>query len=116
MYSAIINENNNSSGNIWKLFKEIGISKQKSNAPNSTVKINGQETEDHNIMANAFNKFFVSVASDLKEHISKSNFEKLKTLCNNKIPVGTVFIIREVSKETVEKIKKTYRGVKSYRV
>ena len=101
-YSAIINENNNNPGSIWKLFKEIGINKQKSNASISTVKINGQETEDHNKIANAFNNFFVSVASKLKEPIEHSNFEKLKTFCNNKIPDGTVFTIPEVSKETIE--------------
>ena len=50
--------------------------------------------------------FFVSVASNLKEPIENSNFEKLKTLCNNKIPDGTVFTIPEVSKESVEKILK----------
>ena len=56
-YSAIINENNNNPGSIWKLFKEIDINKQKSNASILTVKINGQETEDHNKIANAFNNF-----------------------------------------------------------
>ena len=105
-YPAIINENNNNPGSIWKLFKEIGINKQKSNASISKVKINGQETEDHNKIANAFNNFFVSVASNLKEPIENSNFEKLKTFCNNKIPDGTVFTIPEVSKESVEKFFK----------
>ena len=57
-YSAIINENNNNQCSIWKLFKEIGINKQKSIASISKVKINGQETEDNNKIANAFNIFF----------------------------------------------------------
>ena len=34
-YSAIINENNNNPSSIWKLFKEIGINKQKSNTVDS---------------------------------------------------------------------------------
>ena len=90
-YSAIINENNNNPSSIWKLFKEIGINKQKSNTSISKVKINGQECEDHNKMANAFNKFFVSIASNLKEPIENSNFEKLNTFCKNRVPDGTFF-------------------------
>ena len=72
----------------------------------STVKINVQEIEDYNKISNAFNNCFVSVASNLKEPIKNSNFEKLKTFCNNKLPDGTEFTIPEVSKETVEKFLK----------
>ena len=105
-YSAIINENNNNPSSIWKLFKEIGINKQKSNTSISKVKINGQECEDHNKMANAFNKFFVSIASNLKETIENSNFEKLNTFCKNRVPDGTFFTIPQISIETVEKFLK----------
>ena len=77
-YSAIINENNNNPGSIWKLFKEIGLNKQMSNASISTVIINGQETEDHNKIANAFNIFLVSVVSKLNEPIENSNLKNLK--------------------------------------
>ena len=105
-YSAIINENNNNPSSIWKLFKEIGINKQKSNTSISKVKINGQECEDHNKMANAFNKFFVSIASNLKEPIENSNFEKLNTFCKNRVPDGTFFTIPQISVETVEKFLK----------
>ena len=34
-YTAIIDENNNNPSSVWKLFKEMGVNKQKSNA--STV-------------------------------------------------------------------------------
>ena len=105
-YSAIINENNNNPSSIWKLFKEIGINKQKSNTSISKVKINGQECEDHNKMANAFNKFFVSIASNLKEPIENSNFEKLNTFCKNRVPDGTFFRFPQISVETVEKFLK----------
>ena len=36
-YTAIIDENNHNPGNIWKLFKEIGINK-KSNASTTSLK------------------------------------------------------------------------------
>ena len=105
-YTAIIDENNNNPSSVWKLFKEIGIKKQKSNASIPTLKINGKETDDHTIMANAFNKFFVSIASNLKEPIENSNFEKLKAFCHNRVPEGTIFSIPEISKEYIEKFLK----------
>ena len=57
-------------------------------------------------MANAFNKFFVSIASNLKETIENSNFEKLNTFCKNRVPDGTFFTIPQISIETVEKFLK----------
>ena len=65
-----------------------------------------EKTDDHTIMANAFNKFFVSIASNLKEPIENSNFEKLKTFCDNRVPDGTIFSIPEISKEYIEKFLK----------
>ena len=51
-YTAIINENNNNPSSVWKLFKEIGINKQKSKASISSVKIDGEETEDQMLSTN----------------------------------------------------------------
>ena len=87
------------------MFKEIGIKKQKANASIPTLKIDGKETDDHTIMVNAFNKFFVSIASNL-EPIENSNFEKLKAFCHNRVPDGTIFSIPEISKEYIEKFLK----------
>ena len=84
----------------------MGIKKQKSNASIPTLKMNGKETDDHTIIANAFNKFFVSIASNLKEPIEYSNFEKLKAFCHNRVPEGTIFSIPEISKEYIEKFLK----------
>ena len=66
----------------------------------------GKETDDQTNMANAFNKFFVSIASNIKEPIENSNFEKLKAFCDSKVPEETVFSIPEVSKEYIEKFLK----------
>ena len=105
-YTAIIDENNNNPSSVWKLFKEIGINKRKSNVSIPTVKIDGEEAEDPTIMANAFNKFFVSIASNLKEPIENSNFEKLKAFCDNQVSDGTIFSIPEISQEYIEKFLK----------
>ena len=105
-FTAIIDENNNNPSSVWKLFKEIGVNKQKSNASIPTIKIDGKETDDQTAMANAFNRFFVSIASDIKEPIENSNFEKLKAFCDSKVPEETVFSIPEVSKEYIEKFLK----------
>ena len=67
-------------------FKEIGVNKQKSNASIPTIKIDGKETDDQTTMANAFDRFFVSIASNIKEPIENSNFEKLKAFCDSKVP------------------------------
>ena len=53
-------------------------------------------------MANAYNKCFVSIASNLKEPIKNSNFDKLKTFCDNIVPDGTDFTVPEISKEYIE--------------
>lgn len=105
-YTAIIDENNNNPNSVWKLFKEIGVNKQKSTTSIPTVRIDGKETEDHTIMANAFNKFFVSIASNLKEPTENSNFDKLKAFCDNQVSDGTVFTIPEISIQYVEKFLK----------
>ena len=105
-YTAIIDENNNNPSSVWKLFKEIGINKQKSNTPIPTVRIDGKETEDHTITANAFNKFFVSIASNLKEPTESSNFDKLKAFCDSQVPDGTNVTIPAISIQYVEKFLK----------
>lgn len=104
-YTAILNENQNNPGSIWKLFKELRVNK-KSKAPITSLKINSKETEDCNEIVNEFNKFFVSIASNLKEPTEHSNFDKLKTFCDGKVPPGMCFSIPEISKEKVQKFLK----------
>lgn len=64
-------------------------------------------------MANEFNKFFVSIASNWKEPIETSNFDKLKKFCDSKVPEGILFKSPEISKEKVEKFLKNIDITKS---
>ena len=105
-YRAIIDENNNNPGSIWKLFKEISINK-KSNATISSLKVDGKEIDDNFEIVNEFNKFFISVASNLKEPIETSSFDILKTFCDSKVPEGNLFTIPEIHKEKVENFLKS---------
>ena len=100
-YRAIIDENNNNPGSIWKLFKEIGINK-KSNATISSLKVDGKEIDDSFEIVNEFNKFFISVASNLKEPIETSSFDILRTFCDSKVPEENLFTIPEISQEKEE--------------
>ena len=70
-YSALINENNNNPGSVWKLFKEIGIKRKNNTSKIPSLKNGNKCTEDNFEMATQFNNFFVSVASKLKEPVEK---------------------------------------------
>ena len=50
-------------------------------------------TDDSFKTASEFNKFFVSVASNLKEPVINSDFNKLKDFCNSKVPKDVHFDI-----------------------
>ena len=102
-YSALINENNNNPGSVWKLFKEIGIKRKNNTSKIPSLKNGNKCTEDNFEMATQFNNFFVSVASKLKEPVEKCNFEKLKDFCNSKVSDGVQFNIPEVTRDKVLK-------------
>ena len=102
-YSALINENNNNPGSVWKLFKEIGIKRKNNTSKIPSLKNGNNCTEDNLEMATQFNNFFVSVTSKLKEPVENCNFEKLKDFCNSKVPDGVQFNIPEVSRDKVLK-------------
>lgn len=105
-YTAIINENNKPS-NVWKLFREVGASKKNASASVFSLNVNGQKIENHEEIANEFNNFFVTVASKIKEPIQHSNFKKLRTYCDKKVPKDIYFDIPEITKCQVEKYLKT---------
>ena len=105
-YRAIVDENNNNPGSVWKQFKEIGINK-KSNATISSLKVDGKEIDDSFEIVNEFDKFFISVASNLKEPIKTSSFDILKTFCDSKVLEGNLFTIHEIHKEKVENFLKS---------
>ena len=106
-YSEILNENSNNPASVWKLFKELGASKQRGNSNVFSLKINDHLIDDSKGIAEEFNNFFVKVASRIKEPILPCKFDKLQQLCNEKIPPDTYFSIPKISHEKVEKYLRT---------
>ena len=102
-YSALITENNNKPGSICKLFRKIGIKKTNRNNNIISINIGNDCTEDRFKIASEFNKFFVSVASNLKEPVINSDFNKLKDFCDSKVPKDVHFDIPAISRDKVLK-------------
>ena len=65
------------------------------------VKINDKTIDNLSEISSDFN-FFVSVASKIKEPIAPSNFDRLRTFCNEKLFENTSFSIPTLSHEKVE--------------
>ena len=102
-YSEIINENDKNPASVWKLFKELGASK--SNIGNSilSLKIDDKTIENPSEIASEFNKFFVSVASKIKEPIMPSNFDRLTMFCDQNLRGSSPFSIPNIEYDKVEK-------------
>ena len=99
-------ENNNQPSNVWKIFKELGATKNKSKCTTDTILVDGKEYTDPLEIANEFNKFFVNVASKLKEPTLQPNFERLEKFCVEHVPKDTEFSIPCLTKEKVKKYLK----------
>ncbi len=102
----MVNENVNNPASVWKLFKEIGIKKRNGKSSISSIKVGQQDIDDNLLIANEFNKNFVTVAANIKEPVEPSDFDKLKKYCNSRIPKNTEFTIPEISREKVDKYLK----------
>ena len=105
-YSEIINENVNNPSSVWKLFKELGASKRNIGSSIFSIKINDKTIDNPSEISSEFNKFFVSVASKIKEPVVPSNFDRLRTFCNEKLTENTSFSIPTLGHEKVEKYLK----------
>ena len=105
-YSEIINENVNNPSSVWKLFKELGASKRNIGSSIFSIKINDKTIDNPSEISTEFNKFFVSVASKIKEPVVPSNFDRLRTFCNEKLTENTSFSIPTLGHEKVEKYLK----------
>ena len=97
-------EENNSPNSIWKLFKEVGASKNANLKSKVQIKIGNVLSENSKEISNAFNKFFVQVAESIKEPIHPSKHEKLKAFCERKIPGNVNFKIPRLEVNKVENI------------
>ena len=104
-YRSLIEENNSKSSNIWKIFKELGVTKTKSKCTTNTSSVDGHEYTDSLEIANEFNNFF-TVASKLKEPNLQPNFKRLDKFCDGRIPKDTEFSIPFLTREIVGKYLK----------
>ena len=86
--------------------KNSGASKRTSGTSIFSLKVNGKTIENPSEISSEFNKFFVSVASKLKEPIVPSNFDKLQAFCNEKLTENSNFSIPSIEHEKVEKYLK----------
>ena len=105
-YSEIINENVNNPSSVWKLFKELGASKRNIGTSILSLKINDKTIDNPAEISTEFNKFFVSVASKIKEPVVPSNFDKLRAFCNEKLAENASFSIPSLGHAKVEKYLK----------
>ena len=105
-YSEIINEIVNNPASVWKLFKEMGASKHNIGTSTLSLKINDKTIDSPAEISSEFNKFFVSVASKIKEPILPSNFARLSLYCDKKLAENTSFSIPLLGCEKVEKYLK----------
>lgn len=78
---------------IWKIFKELGASKNKSSKENKvqSIKIGSKEIHDPEEIANSFNDFFINIAENIKEPTPHSNHEKLQEYCDAKLTENASF-------------------------
>ena len=102
-YQTYIENNKDNPGSIYKLFQEVGAGKGCKKLPNITsiINNNGSVIEDPTEIANAFNNFFVNVASRIKEPVTNSNHDKLKDFCRDRLPENTKFNIPNIEKQTI---------------
>ena len=78
MYKTKIEKGKVDPRTIWKIFKEFGASR-KTGAKDTILglKENDRLIFDGNEIVNIFNKYFVNVASQLKEPVEHSDFKHL---------------------------------------
>ncbi|MEW8544961.1 MAG: reverse transcriptase family protein, partial [Candidatus Thiodiazotropha sp.] len=104
-YETYIEINKGKPGSIYKIFQEVGAGKgcQKQSNIYSVNTGEGLYTEDSTEIANAFNNFFVNIASKIKEPISNSSHDKLKDFCRSKLSEDSNFKIPCIEKDKVFK-------------
>ena len=104
-YQTYIESNKGKPGSIYKLFQEVGAGKGKQKQ-SEISSINSNENtciESPSEISNAFNDFFVNVASNLKEPITPSYHDKLEDFCKSQISENTAFTIPNIEKNKVLK-------------
>ena len=105
-YQTYIETNKGKPGSIFKIFQDVGAGKgccKQSNISSIKNTDGKSHTEDPTEIANAFNNFFVNIASKIKEPVNNSGHDKLKEFCQSKISEDTNFEIPNIEKGKVLK-------------
>ena len=71
-YSTLIEQNKGNLCKMWKLLKQV-INKNKVSNCNNSFIINNQSVKDEGLVAEAFNKYFVNVGTQLSKNIPQVN-------------------------------------------
>ena len=94
MYQTKLEEGQNDPKTIWKIFQQFGTGGKKGAAENILgIKNEEQVITNQQVIADHFNDFFIKVASNLKQPLKPSNFEKLNSYINSKISNDVSFQI-----------------------
>ena len=107
-YESKIEKGKDDPKSIWEIFKEFGASCKKGDG-NDCLQIKAGDSVISNDfdLAENFNDYFINVASNLKEPLEQSPFNKLKEQVNAKIPEGVHFELPELDENFVFKFLST---------
>ena len=90
MYKTTTEKGKEDPRTIWKIFKEFGASRKTGTKDTILgLKENDRLISDENEIANVFNKYFVNVASQLKEPVEHSDFKHITEYVDSKMPNNT---------------------------
>ena len=114
MYQTKIEEGQNDPKSIWKIFQQFGASSKKGSAENILGIKHGEHVITHEkLIADHFNEFFINVASDLKQPLKPSNFEKLNSFIDSKVTNDVSFQIPLINCSFVTNFLLSLDGTKS---
>ena len=113
-YKSKIDAGKNDPKSIWKIFKEFGASSKKNNNDKILgLNIDNEIVTDESVLAETFNDYFVNIASELKEPMTKPDFAKLREFVSMKIPENVTFDLPDVDENFVFKFLSTLDVSKS---
>ena len=114
MYQTKLEEGQNDPKTIWKIFQQFGTGGKKGAAENILgIKDEEQVITNEQVIADHFNDFFINVASNLKQPLKPSNFEKLNSYINSKISNDVSFEIPKINCSFVSSFLLSLDGTKS---
>ena len=100
MYKTKIEKGKDDPRPIWKIFMDFGASR-KIGAKDTILGLKDRLISDENEIANVFNKYFLNVASQLKELVKHSDFKHITEYVDSKAPSNTYFSIPEITSSFV---------------